>query len=55
MANMGYCRFQNTLGDLQSCYEHMDDTELSLEEERARLRIIALCKSIAADFGDDDE
>lgn len=27
MANMGYCRFRNTLNDLRDCHEHMDDPE----------------------------
>ena len=25
MANMSYCRFQNTLGDLRDCAEHLHD------------------------------
>lgn len=27
MSNMSYCRFQNTLGDLQDCYEALGDME----------------------------
>jgi len=51
MSNMSYCRFQNTLGDLQDCYEHIDDEDLSKEEERAKQRLILLCEQIAASVG----
>ena len=47
MSNMSYCRFENTLPDLEDCAEHMNDTDLSDEEARARRRIIELCKQIA--------
>jgi L-asparaginase II len=56
MGNMSYCRFQNTLGDLRDCYEHMDSgNELSPEEQKARERLIKLCVDIAADFGEQDD
>ena len=55
MPNMGYCRFINTLGDLRDCYEHMGDDDLSEMEEKARERLIELCKDIVADYGDDLE
>jgi hypothetical protein len=29
MPNMSYCRFVNTYQDLQECFEHMDDEDLS--------------------------
>jgi hypothetical protein len=47
MGNMSYCRFQNTVSDLEDCYEHMDDEDLSPEEERARTRLIGICQDIA--------
>lgn len=47
MGNMSYCRFQNTVSDLEDCYEHMDDEDLSPEEERARTRLIEICRDIA--------
>lgn len=54
MANMSYCRFQNTLTDLRDCEENIHDTEdLSQEEERARKQLIALCKRIAEEFEDE--
>lgn len=55
MSNMSYCRFQNTLVDLQDCYEHIDDDDLSAEERRAQNRLITLCRQIAALFDDEAE
>ncbi len=50
MANMGYCRFQNTLQDLRDCAEHLDDDDLSEEEQRARYRMLRLCQTIMEDY-----
>lgn len=50
MANMSYCRFQNTVGDLRDCADSMDDLELSYEEARARYRLIKICVEIASDW-----
>lgn len=47
--NMSYCRFSNTLQDLKDCYEHMDDDDLSPEEQNAREKLIKLCQAIAED------
>jgi len=52
MSNMSYCRFQNTLNDLQDCYENFSE-EVSKDEDRARKRLIRLCQHIAEDFGDE--
>jgi len=49
MANMGYCRFENTLEDLRDCYEHIDDDNLSNEEWKARAKLIELCRMIAGE------
>jgi hypothetical protein len=57
MANMTYCRFQNTLLDLQDCEERITDfnslqdaqEELSADEFRALIRLLKLCKNIAED------
>lgn len=58
MGNMAYCRFQNTLADLNECTDFIEDTA-SPEEEKAKLKLIRLCKSIAEEFGfmleDEDE
>lgn len=51
MANMSYCRFYNTVMDLEDCAEHMDDDLESVEEERARKRLLKLCVQIALDSG----
>lgn len=59
MPNMGYCRFENTLGDLRACYGHMEDEGLSRSEEKARRALVKLCREIADDyegaFESDDE
>lgn len=53
MSNMSYCRFENTLADLRDCYENMDNSkDLSESEQKARLKLIKLCDSISADYGD---
>jgi hypothetical protein len=49
MSNMGYCRFENTVPDLRDCYEHLTDTDLSETEERARKRLIKICRDIIED------
>ena len=48
MANMGYCRFQNTLLDLQDCHFHINDTDLSDEEIAARDELFDLCAEIGS-------
>jgi hypothetical protein len=53
MSNMSYCRFQNTLPDLQDCYNAMGEKEpdeLSYDERLARWKLIKLCKRIADDY-----
>jgi hypothetical protein len=55
MANMSYCRFQNTLSDLRDCQRAMEDgaadnAELGTEERRARDRLIVMCRDIADEF-----
>lgn len=50
MPNMSYCRFENTVGDLNDCYENMDDDDLSDMEIKARKRLIDLCIDIACDY-----
>lgn len=59
MANMSYCRFQNTLSDLRDCEDNLLETEsLSKDEQRARQQLIETCRRIveaADDTEDDDE
>lgn len=54
MANMSYCRFHNTLLDLQDCYEALcNEEELSEAEQKEKKRLIALCLTIAEEFADE--
>ena len=56
MGNMSYCRFQNTVQDLEDCYENMENPkDLSPEEQKARERLIKLCENIAGDYGDGND
>lgn len=55
MANMSYCRFENTVNDLRDCYENMDDEDMSEAEKKARIRLIKLCVQLAADYEDEVE
>jgi hypothetical protein len=49
MANMSYCRFHNTLQDLQDCAEHIEDEDLSEDEAECRDWLLRLCQEIIAD------
>jgi hypothetical protein len=52
MANMSYCRFENTHCDLRDCYSAMvNEDPISEEEEKWRKRLIDLCIDIAQEFG----
>lgn len=53
MANMSYCRFENTYIDLLECYQYVDD-ELSESEENYRKKLIKLCKEIAEYYEDEE-
>ena len=55
MANMGYCRFQNTLRDLQDCEENMDGEDLGGDEKVARLKLLWLCHDISMNYFSDGE
>jgi hypothetical protein len=46
MANMSYCRFENTLRDLRDCYNNMDNDNLSKSEFSARKQMIEMCINI---------
>lgn len=52
MGNMSYCRFRNTLGDLEDCQDNMEEVEsLSEDEAQARKRLIEICVDLALDYG----
>ena len=58
MANMGYCRFRNTLLDLQDCRRALDGmgdytAELDDEELEAALALFRLCELLADDYYED--
>ncbi len=50
--NMSYCRFRNTLNDLQDCYDSMEEVieEYSDEEVLAREKLIRLCEDVVDDY-----
>ena len=50
MGNMSYCRFRNTLIDLQDCYDNMGEGISDLEKI-AKENLIELCKEIVEEFG----
>jgi len=55
MANMSYCRFQNTLLDLKDCYLAItegepEDSILSPDEVKAFERLIEVCRDFVKDF-----
>ncbi len=52
MSNMAYCRFQNTLSDLEDCAEHIQDDreDMSDEEEKARTELVEVCRRIIEDY-----
>lgn len=54
MANMSYCRMQNTRGDLQDVYENWEDAD-SEEELAAREKILKLCRRIINAYDEDGE
>lgn len=56
MSNMSYCRFQNTLADLQDCFDAIYDLDgdlsmLSTAEKRAAMELIDLCNSLVFNYG----
>ena len=59
MGNMSYCRFENTLADLQDCqqalfniYENV--SEMTSIESASMVELVAVCKEIS-DTWDTDE
>ena len=61
MSNMSYCRFENTVSDLRDCADALrngeaEDEDLSSDYERsAKHELIALCREIAAEFGEQED
>ena len=51
MANMSYCRWENTLRDLQDCFDALQsgeakDSDLSSYELSAKKQLIQLCQDM---------
>jgi hypothetical protein len=46
MSNMSYCRWQNTLSDLEDCVESWDEGVANRDEARARKRLVALAEEL---------
>jgi hypothetical protein len=44
MANMSYCRFENTYSDLLDCLANISDVAENGRDERYRIRLIQLLK-----------
>lgn len=42
MANMSYCRFENTYNDLVDCMENIEEPASNDRDERFRIRMIKL-------------
>jgi phosphoribosyl-ATP pyrophosphohydrolase len=53
MSNMSYCRFQNTLADFKECAEVIDETGLSKDENRARIKLIEEAAEMLMSLGVD--
>ena len=58
MANMSYCRFENTLRDLQDCEYALDNIydevgEMSDRERNSMLAFVKLCKTISDNWDED--
>ena len=54
MANMSYCRFENTLGDFVDCIDALNDGKfdtLSERERRCCLELIRRSRELSEDFG----
>ena len=61
MANMSYCRFENTYGDLKDCAEALEEAngiagvveEANVYEAPWVSRLVELCKEIQERWGDE--
>ena len=49
MANMSYCRFENTSQDLRDCADNLHDDDLSESEKKARRRLIRIAREIVGE------
>jgi hypothetical protein len=49
MSNMSYCRFQNTLSDLQDCADNITE-KLDTEEAEARDQLMWIVRDLAEKY-----
>jgi hypothetical protein len=49
MANMSYCRFENTYRDLQDCYHNIVN-DLSEREHKYREQLFNLCMEFVKEY-----
>lgn len=58
MANMSYCRFENTVNDMRDCEAALNEISGNIEqlesesERKYAKKFIAFCKRIASDYED---
>ena len=57
MANMSYCRFQNTLGDFEDCLDALNSGKpISDDEQRAAFWLIQKARELVEQFdGESDD
>lgn len=53
MANMGYCRFENTYNDLLDVYENWDEPQNESEKEY-RYKLLKLAEKIVNEYSTED-
>lgn len=52
MANMSYCRFENTYRDLRNCHDHITDPVSGTEREYRQL-LVELCADLLRELNVD--
>lgn len=55
MSNMSYCRWENTLSDLEDCVESFHEGVANRDEAHARLRMMAVAEELLALYRSDRE
>jgi hypothetical protein len=55
MSNMSYCRFENTVSDLEDCVESWSDGVSSKDEAQARQRLVRVAEELLSLYRSDRE
>jgi len=50
MANMSYCRFENTFHDLLDCLRNIDSKAETERDERFRVKMVQLLQSVNDEY-----